>query len=159
MNDGIMFLAILAIIIFAILFNFPETEGQKQKRLEDEKQREEERLEKERNKADAKKEFERLVSQGMPGSVAKAHREFKADNPLPTGQSFYGEDISPLTYYGYRVGKTRGLRPNERHEIIRYVMRVRLAAPLATSYRFSWGTPLSRHRRQAIISHIDKLAA
>lgn len=121
--------------------------------------REAERLERERKKAAAQKEFDQLISKGMPNSVAKAHREYKADNPLPRGQSWYGEDVSPLTFYGYRVGKTRGLRVSERREIIRYVLRARLSDPLAQSYQRSWGPPLSHTRKRAIISHIDKLAA
>lgn len=153
-------LVLLLIVGMAIWFFFiRESEEQKQQRLEQERQRERDRLERERKKAEAQKEFEDLVSQGMPKSVARAHREYMTDNPLPRGQTWYGEDVSPLTFYGYRVGKTRGLRPSERREIIRYVMRVRLTAPLAVSYQNSWGTPLSRRRRQAIISHINKLAA
>lgn len=121
--------------------------------------REAQRLERERKKADAEKEFDSLVSKGMPNSVAKAHRDYKSENPLPRGQSWYGEDVSPLTFYGYRVGKTRGLRQSERREIIRYVMRARLTDPLAKTYQTSWGRPLTRQRRNAIIHHIDKLAA
>ncbi len=125
----------------------------------DRQRREAERLERERKKAEAKKGFDSLVSKGMPRSVARAHREFMADNPLPKGRTWYGEDVSPLTFYGYRVGKTRGLRQSERREIIRYVMRARLTDPLAKSYQVTWGRPLTRQRRNAIIGHIDKLAA
>lgn len=158
-----------------------ETEVQKQERLRQEKRRAEEqerlareraeqeererqrreteRLERERKKAAAKKEFDGLVSKGMPRSVARAHREFMADNPFPKGRAWYGEDISPLTFYGYRVGKTRGLRQSDRREIIRYVLRARLTDPLAKTYQVNWGRPLSRQRRNAIIGHIDKLAS
>ena len=152
-------LIILAIFLIWHFFFGRETEQQKQKRIENERRKEEARLERERQRAEKQKEFERLVSQGMPGPVARAHREFKAENPLPKGQIWYGEDVSPLTYYGYRVGKTRGLTLNERHEVIRYVMRARLTDPLAKSYQVSWGRPLSLHRRQAIRGHIEKLAA
>jgi hypothetical protein len=152
-------LIILAIFLIWHFFFGRETEKEKQERIEDERRKEEERLERERKKAENQKEFERLVSQDMPGPVARAHREFKAENPLPEGEKWYGEDVSPLTYYGYRVGKTRGLPPNERHEVIRYVMRARLTDPLARSYQVSWGRPLSPRRRQAIRGHIEKLAA
>lgn len=171
-----------ALIAFATWFFFyRETEEQKEeKRLEQERQakeqkrlakeradqeerdrqlREAQRLERERKKADAEKEFDSLVSKGMPSSVAKAHREFKGENPLSQGNNWYGEDVSPLTFYGYRVGKTRGLRQSDRREIIRYVMRARLTDPLAKTYQVNWGHPLTRQRRNAIISHIDKLAA
>jgi hypothetical protein len=152
-------LIILAIFLIWHFFFGLETEQQKQKRIEDERRKEEQRLERERQKAEKQKEFDQLVSQGMPGPVARAHREFKAENPLPKGEMCYGEDVSPLTYYGYRVGKTRGLPANERHEVIRYVMRARLTDPLAKSYQVSWGRPLSLRRRQAIREHIEKLAA
>lgn len=150
---------ILLLILLLVIFFQRETEEQRRKRLEEEKRREEERLERERKEADARKEFDQFVSQGMPASVAKGHSGFRSENPLQIGQTWYGEDVSPLTYYGYRVGKTRGLRKSERCEIIYYVMRVRLTDPLALSYQSSWGAPLSSRRRQAIISHINKLAA
>ncbi|MCV2893340.1 hypothetical protein [Lentibacter sp. XHP0401] len=175
----LLFYALIALAIW--FFFYRETEEQKeQKRLEQERRtkelerltkeraeqeeldrqhREAQRLERERKKADAEKEFDSLVSKGMPNSVAKAHRDYKSENPLPRGQSWYGEDVSPLTFYGYRVGKTRGLRQSERREIIRYVMRARLTDPLAKTYQTSWGRPLTRQRRNAIIHHIDKLAA
>jgi len=125
----------------------------------DRQRREAERAERERQKARAKEEFDILVSQGMPKSVARAHRDYIADNPLPRGSNWYGEDVSPLTYYGYRVGKTRGLRENERRDIMHYVLRARLTDPLAKSYQSSWGRPLSQQRRNAIVGHINKLAA
>ena len=160
-DDGDFGVLVLLLIVAAAIWFFfiRESEEQKQQRLERERQKKRERLERERKKAEAQKEFDDLVSQGMPKSVARAHREYMTDNPLPRGQAWYGEDVSPLTFYGYRVGKTRGLRPSERREIIRYVMRVRLTVPLAVSYQNSWGSPLSRRRRQAIISHVNKLAA
>lgn len=164
MNDDpplFLFLLLAALVIWFLFFR--ETEAQKQARKEEEERRERERqrLEEERRKAReaAKKEFDSLVSTGVPAGVQRSHREFLADNPLPKGQQWYGEDVSPLTYYGYRVGKTRGLRETERHEIIRYVLRARLGDPLAESYQRSWGRPLSRQRRSAICSHLDKLAA
>jgi cbb3-type cytochrome oxidase subunit 3 len=170
-NLMFIYLLIFFCILIAIwFFFFRETEEKKQERLRQRKlraeqeererqRREAERLERERKKAEAKKKFDSLVSQGMPRSVARAHREFMADNPLPKGRTWYGEDISPLTFYGYRVGKARGLRQSERREIIRYVLRARLTDPLAQTYQVSWGRPLSRQRRNAIVTHIDKLAA
>ncbi len=128
-------------------------------RKESARQQEQARQERARKKAEAQEEFERLVSQGMPSGVAKAHREYKTQNPLARGQGWYSEDVSPLTFYGYRVGKTRGLRASERREIIRYVLRARLADPLAKSYQTTWGPPFSRQRRLSIISHLDMLAA
>ena len=125
----------------------------------DRQHREAQRRERAPNKADAKKEFDSLVSKGMPDPVARAHRAYKSENPLSLGQNWYCEDVSPLTFYGYWVAKTRGLRQNERREIIRYVLRARLTEPVAKSYQTSWGRPLSRQRRNAIIGHIDKLAA
>lgn len=160
MNDDpplFLFLLLAALVIW--FFFFRETAAQKQARKEEEERRERERqrLEEERREAReaAKKEFDSLV----PAGVQRSHREFLAENPLPKGQQWYGEDVSPLTYYRYRVGKTRGLRETERHEIIRYVLRARLGNPLAVSYQRSWGRPLSRKRRSAICSHLDKLAA
>ena len=168
----------IGIIVAIWYFFFRESEEKKQERLRGEKRlseelqrqakehadqerqrREVERLERERKKAEAKKEFDKQVTGGMPDSVARAHREFMADNPLPRGHSWYGEDVSPLTFYGYRVGKTRGLGERQRRDIIRYVMRARLTDPLARTYQVNWGRPLTRQRRNAIISHIDKLAA
>ncbi|WP_411975682.1 hypothetical protein [Sulfitobacter faviae] len=164
MNDDpliFLFLLLAALVIWFLFFR--ETAAQKQAREEEEERRERERqrLEEERRKAReaAKKEFDSLVTPGVPAGVQRTHRELLAENPLPKGQQWYGEDVSPLTYYGYRVGKTRGLRETERHEIIRYVMRARLGDPLAVSYQRSWGRPLSSQRRSAICSHLSKLAA
>lgn len=183
-RDSLLFLKLLLYIGVAIaiwFFFFRESEKKKQERLRKQKRyaEEKERLARERaeqeerdrqrrgaerqardqRKAEAEKEYNRLVSKGMPRSVARAHREFLADNPLPKGRAFYGEDVSPLTFYGYRVGKTRGSPQSERREIIRYVLRARLTDPLAHTYQVNWGRPLTRQRRKAIIGHIDKLAA
>lgn len=154
------FWLLLLLVGVAVWFFFiRESEEQKQQRIEEEKRQEQRRLEREQKKIEAQKEFDQFVSQGMPSAVAKAHREYKSENPLPRGQVWYGEDVSPLTFYGYRVGKTRGLRVSERREIIRYVLRARLNDPLSPSYQLSWGAPLSGTRKNAIISHIKKLAA
>ncbi|OAN77248.1 hypothetical protein A8B81_15775 [Sulfitobacter pontiacus] len=164
MNDDpslFLFLLFAALVIWFLFFR--ETAAQKQARKEEEERRERERqrFEEERRKTReaAKKEFDSLVSPGMPAGVQRSHREFLAGSSLPRGQQWYGEDVSPLTYYGYRVGKTRGLRETERYEVIRYVLRARLGDPLAKGYQRSWGRPLSRQRRSAICGHLDKLAA
>ncbi|PZX10098.1 hypothetical protein LX81_04325 [Palleronia aestuarii] len=162
-DDGSLWLFLLIGAVLIWFFFFRETEAQKQAKKEEQERRERERLrleeERSQQREAARQEFEGLVSPGIPSTVRNAHREFLAEQPLPNGQRWYGEDVSPLTYYGYRVGKTRGLREMERREIIRYVLRARLSDPLAQVYQSSWGRPLSRQRRAAIRKHLDKLAA
>ncbi|MTI17434.1 hypothetical protein E1162_09300 [Rhodobacteraceae bacterium RKSG542] len=150
-GDGVGIFFVIIIIALAIWF-FRHHERVQQRQ----RQEEQERV---RKRSEAYEEYDQYVSQKIPASVARSNGEFLRDNPLPYGEDWYGEDVSPLTFYGYRVGKTRGLRPNERRAIISYVMRARLTEPLAPSYQRGWGAPLSFRRREAIVSHIDRLAA
>lgn len=159
-DDPPIALILVLLASFAVWFFFiRESEQQKQARLERERKLEEERRERERQKERAKVEFDTHVSRGIPPRVASTHRSFLNENPLPAGRAWYGEEVSPLTFYGYRVGKARGLNQAARRDIIEYVLRARLIDPLARSYQSNWGTPLSPRRRVAIISHLNKLAA
>jgi hypothetical protein len=70
---------------------------------------------------------------------------------------FGGEELSPLTYLGYRVGKTNGLRPNSRQNRLRVCFTIEMPGALPAKYR-RWGRPATYQRYVSIFNHLVMLA-
>ena len=69
--------------------------------------------------------------------------------------------MSPLTCFGYRVGKTNGRPESERQAILRYAIVADLDVSLPflpSNYRQEWGEPLSETRITRICSHLNSMA-
>lgn len=96
---------------------------------------------------------ERASIRAMPiaGDIQRAMREFLSNN------QFFGEDHSPLTYVGYRVGKTNGLPVQERRRRLRACFQIEIPPQLAAKYQ-AWGAPVTYQRFTSMCQHITMLA-
>jgi flagellar biosynthesis GTPase FlhF len=149
-----------------------ERERQQAKaRIERERLNAEARSKQERQKAAAKKrekksiedkeQLLRKIRSTAPDFILKAKLEFEREFRSQTDQSFFGQEMSPLTCFGYRVGKTNGRPESERQAILRYAIVADLDVSLPFlpyNYRQEWGKPLSETRITRICSHLNGMA-
>lgn len=70
---------------------------------------------------------------------------------------FVGEELSPLAYLGYRVGKTNGLGPKARQNRLRACFSIEMPSLLAAKYQ-RWGRPATYQRYACIFNHLVMLA-
>ena len=68
-----------------------------------------------------------------------------------------GEEVSPLSYLGYRVGKTNGLSPEARRRRLRVCLSMEMPTILPGKYR-RWGRPVTYQRYASIFNHLLMLA-
>jgi len=83
----------------------------------------------------------------------------------PLGEPQHGQtnadrvEHSPLNMMNYRVGKTNGLYPNQRHNILREAFETNSLPPVSTTaYMEEWGPARSRKRLWRIAHHLAWLA-
>jgi hypothetical protein len=87
-----------------------------------------------------------------------ADEEDDDGDPPPTDN--FGVKESPLHLLGYRVGKSSGLSPKERRDILRQCYQQRVLAfsdDSPAAYRESWGRPCSAKRLYRMAWHIKVL--
>ena len=73
----------------------------------------------------------------------------------------FGQEMSPLVCFGYRVGKTKGRTEVERRAILEYAVAADYDTTLPflpPSYRNDWGGPLSVARFNRIYQHLSNMA-
>ena len=73
----------------------------------------------------------------------------------------FGQEMSPLVCFGYRVGKTKGRTEVERRAILEYAVAADYDTTLSflpASYRNDWGGPLSVARFNRIYQHLSNMA-
>ena len=70
---------------------------------------------------------------------------------------FEGEELSPLSYLGYRVGKTKGLSADARRSRLKVWLSMDIPAILPAKYR-RWGRPITYQRYASIYNHLLMLA-
>lgn len=73
----------------------------------------------------------------------------------------FGQEMSPLVCFGYRVGKTAGRTESERHTILEYAIAADYDTTLPflpAAYRNDLGAPLSVRRFDRIYQHLNNMA-
>jgi hypothetical protein len=103
-----------------------------------------------------RRRWEYLVRISQPvrwpeSAVAKEHRAFN-------GQCFQCGEQGMLAFFGYHVGKTRGLIMPVRHHILDYIYKGRLPTVNDVSYTQTWGEPGSARRLRRLALMIGYLA-
>ena len=96
-----------------------------------------------------------------PGFILDARIDFEREYRNSGGEGSFGQEMSPLVCFGYRVGKTNGRTEAERHQILKYAIAADLDVTLKflpATYRSEWGEPLSRTRLNRIYQHLNNLA-
>lgn len=72
--------------------------------------------------------------------------------------NFDGQELSPLTCFGYRVGKSNGRPQKIRHEILEYALVGQIPTFFPAAYIYEWGEPRSLKRYNRIIRHLKSQA-
>jgi hypothetical protein len=91
--------------------------------------------------------------------MTNAFSQFESDFRSGSANFWNMHDFSPLTCFGYRVGKTNGVRESIRREIIYYTWYATLPAIIPRRYAAEWGGPGTYKRYSKIISHLSMLAS
>ena len=174
MNDGsvlILFLLVALALLWFFVWGPQATEAraEKQRRAAEARAERERREAKERAKREAERsqlEAERAallksIRTGAPDFIMKARLEFEREYRSKGGEGMFGQEMSPLVCFGYRVGKTKGRTEVERRAILEYAVAAdfdKTLSFLPSSYRSEWGSPLSVSRFNRIDQHLNNMA-
>lgn len=120
------------------------------------------RQEAERSKLQAERDsFLRSIRMAAPDFILNARLDFEREYRASGGEGMFGQEMSPLVCFGYRVGKTNGRSETERRAILAYAIVADLDVTLPflpVAYRREWGGPLSDTRFNRIFHHLDNMA-
>ncbi len=95
-------------------------------------------------------ERNRLLGQPIPPDVDR-------DIVRALSGDFDGEELSPFTYLGYRVGKTHGLRQDARRKRLKICFAMEMPNVVSVKYR-RWGGPVTYHRYACMFNFLRMLA-
>ena len=174
MGDGglLVLLLLVAILLLWMLVWGPKAKAAREERerlaAEARARREAElaRLKAEREAELAKLKAERddllkSIRTRAPDFILNARLDFEREYRASGGDGVFGQEMSPLVCFGYRVGKTNGRSETERRAILDYAIAADLDATLPflpKSYRLEWGGPLSAARFNRILHHLNNMA-
>ena len=163
MNDGsVLILFLLAAL--ALLWFFVWGPQAKEARAERERREAEDRARREAERSRLEAEREALLKSirtGAPDFILKARLEFEREYRSKGGEGMFGQEMSPLVCFGYRVGKTAGRTESERRTILEYAIAADYDTTLPflpAAYRNDWGGPLSVTRFNRIYQHLNNMA-
>ena len=163
MNDGsilILFLLVALALLWFFVWGPQATEARAAKERRDA----EERAGREAERAkllDERENLLRSIRTGAPDFILKARLEFQREYHSKGGEGMFGQEMSPLVCFGYRVGKTKGRTEVERRAILEYAVAADYDTTLPflpPSYRNDWGGPLSVARFNRIYQHLSNMA-
>ena len=113
----------------------------------------------EKSSQDELNEYLTSIRINKPGYILKAQIEFERDYKSTENLSdFFGVDRSPLSCFGYVVGKTRGRSAEDRKDILEYSLCAQIPDYFPKDYINDWGNPFTLKRYNKIISHLTALA-
>lgn len=101
------------------------------------------------------------VRSAVPGFILKARNDFEQEYRSKGSVTFFGQEMSPLLCFGYRVGTARGRSEADRRAILTYCLAVDFDATLnflPTDYLAEWGAPMSVQRFNRIYNHLTSRA-
>lgn len=156
----------ILLLLGALLLLWLLVLGPKAKEAREERQRldAEERARREVERARLRDERDALLKSiraGAPDFILKARLEFEREYRSKGGEGMFGQEMSPLLCFGYRVGKTAGRTETERRAILEYALAADYDATLPflpASYREDWGSPISVTRFNRIYQHLNNMA-
>ena len=163
MGDGGLFVLLLLV---AILLLWMLVWGPKAKAAREERERLEAEAHARREAELARLRAERdnllkSIRTRAPDFILNARLDFEREYRASGGDGVFGQEMSPLVCFGYRVGKTNGRSETERRAILDYAIAADLDATLPflpKSYRLEWGGPLSAARFNRILHHLNNMA-
>jgi hypothetical protein len=157
---------VILLVLAALLLLWFLVLGPKAKEARAERQRREaeERARREADRARLRGERDdllRSIRAKAPDFILRARLEFEREYRSSGGDGMFGQEMSPLVCFGYRVGVTNGRTETERRAILEYAVAADYDATLPflpTSYREDWGGPLSVTRFNRIYLHLKNMA-
>ena len=163
MGDGglLVLLLLVAILLLWMLVWGPKAKAAREER---ERLAAEARARREAELARLKAERDDLLKSirtRAPDFILNARLDFEREYRASGGDGVFGQEMSPLVCFGYRVGKTNGRSETERRAILDYAIAADLDAALPflpKSYRLEWGGPLSPARFNRILHHLNNMA-
>ena len=163
MGDGglLVLLLLVAILLLWMLVWGPKAKAAREER---ERLAAEARARREAELARLKAERDDLLKSirtRAPDFILNARLDFEREYRASGGDGVFGQEMSPLVCFGYRVGKTNGRSETERRAILDYAIAADLDATLPflpKSYRLEWGGPLSAARFNRILHHLNNMA-
>ncbi len=163
MGDGglLVLLLLVAILLLWMLVWGPKAKAAREER---ERLAAEARARREAELAKLKAERDDLLKSirtRAPDFILNARLDFEREYRASGGDGVFGQEMSPLVCFGYRVGKTNGRSETERRAILDYAIAADLDATLPflpKSYRLEWGGPLSAARFNRILHHLNNMA-
>jgi hypothetical protein len=132
----VIFLCLLLWLLYLLFVQWPEEK--RQSNLREQK----------------RAEFLSSALSGTPKHILIATRDGEVAYRF-SPSNYFGQEFSPLVYYGYRTGVTKGRTERERREILQHCLAVEFPDFFPPSYRNSWGKPASRTRFRRITKHIE----
>jgi hypothetical protein len=96
-----------------------------------------------------------------PGFILRARNDFEQEYRSKGSVTLFGQEMSPLLCFGYRVGTARGRSEAERRAILTYCLAVDFDATLnflPADYLAEWGAPMSVQRFNRIYNHLTSRA-
>lgn len=163
MNDGSVLILFL-LVALALLWFLVWGPQAKEARAERERREAEERARSEAQRSQLEAERRALLKSirtGAPDFILKARLEFEREYRSKGGEGMFGQEMSPLVCFGYRVGKTAGRPERERRTILEYAVAADFDTTLPflpASYLNDWGGPLSVTRFNRIYYHLNSMA-
>ena len=163
MNDSSILIFFL-LVALALLWFFVWGPQASVAREERERREAEDRAMREAERARLEVEREALLKSirtGAPDFIMKARLEFEREYRSKGGEGMFGQEMSPLVCFGYRVGKTAGRTEAERRAILEFAVAADYDTTLPflpASYRSDWGGPLSVTRFNRIYQHLNNMA-
>jgi hypothetical protein len=163
MGDGglLVLLLLVAILLLWMLVWGPKAKAAREER---ERLAAEARARREAELAKLKAERDDLlksIRSRAPDFILNARLDFEREYRASGGDGVFGQEMSPLVCFGYRVGKTNGRSETERRAILDYAIAADLDATLPflpKGYRLEWGGPLSAARFDRILHHLNNMA-
>tara|TARA_B110000977_G_scaffold67871_1_gene92134 strand:+ start:31 stop:879 length:849 start_codon:yes stop_codon:yes gene_type:complete len=112
-----------------------------------------------KQKQDELNKYLNKIRINKPGYILKAQIEFEREYKSTKNLSdFFGVDRSPLSCFGYVVGKTKGRSAKDRKDILEYSLCAKIPDYFPKNYINDWGDPFTLKRFNKIISHLTALA-
>ena len=163
MENGTLIIVFLLVALFLIWFFVWEPQA-REARAERKRLAEEERVRLEAKREKLKSERDDLLRSerlGAPGFIIRESLDFEREYRSTGGDGFFGQEMSPLACFGYRVGITRGRNNSERQAILKYAIVANFDSMLSflpADYLSDWGSPLSLNRFNRIYHHLTSMA-
>ena len=104
----------------------------------------------------AKKSSE--MGKPTPHYIQQALSKFEKDYKSNSDSFKSMNEFSPLACFGYKVGKTSGLREQQRREIIQFTWYANIPSIVPREYAKEWGAPGTHKRFIKILNHLSMLA-